>query len=150
MTTVYIKFRHKNDVYAIDPFYEIRSAGELIPPLACGRCGNTLFIPVDLPEGIDVSQSMGDVYRPFPREAPHLVSRGDPELPTLEWNKPLGLDEQRRLKQYHSMVSVGSHGFAMFIEDIRTKPSGRCSCYGNGDKNGQGRAPHKNCWSGMD
>lgn len=123
MKLIYIKFRHKDDIFAIQPGYDLKPPGEFVQPRICGRCGDTLYIPVELPEDAVIQQPMGEAYRPFPIENPGLVIRGEPEPMTLfvPLDKP-SLDEKGRLKRFRGMVFVDDNGFEMMIADVSRQP----------------------------
>ncbi len=118
---LYIKFIEPDDVYAIVPYSPFPPDSPESPKI-CGRCGETLYIPVELSNNIIVEQSLGDIYRPFPKEDPYLVVRSEPDLPTLSVSRNLDRDELQRLKRFRSMTYVGQDGFAMFISDISRTP----------------------------
>lgn len=123
MKTVYIKFRHKDDVYAICPDYDLRmSKDEFVYPKICGKCGNTLYIPVELPEEITFSIPLPDIYKPLPRELPYLAVKSEPELPTLAMFGNISYSEQQRLKRFYSMGFVDSNGFEMLVSGISQQP----------------------------
>lgn len=124
MTLVYIKFRHKDDIYAVSPDYDLRPSGDnFVPPKVCGRCGDTLYIPVELPEGMAIEKSFGDIHVLLPKERPDLVARSAPDSATLfvPLDKPTR-SEIERLKQFPSMVWVGNSGFEMLIDNFSGKP----------------------------
>lgn len=121
MKTMYIRFGHKEDVYAIDTAYNLRP-DEAAPPLICPACGDTLYVPIELPEDITISISMGDIHRPFPIEAPHLVIKGEPDLPTLTAFRSISPSEQQRLQQFPSMVFVDGNGFDMLVNGVSSQP----------------------------
>lgn len=132
MKTVYIKFRHKDDIYAINQSYDLRPPGDdFVPSRICPRCGDTLYIPVEFPEDVEITQPMGEIYRPFPTEKPDFVIRSEPEPITLyvPLQKPHpAFDEfdeikrTERLKRFDSMTFVDANGFEMLIEDISRQP----------------------------
>lgn len=123
MTTVYIKFRSKDDVYAINPSYDLRPPGDdFVPPRICSRCGDTLYIPVELPEGATINQPGSDIVRPLPRELPDLTIRGDSGLPTLAISKSIPAWEEQRLRDFSGMAYVDSKGFEMLIVGISRRP----------------------------
>lgn len=126
---LYIKFRYVDDVYAIQPSYDLKLEGSGPDILrVCPRCGATLFIPTQLPEGAEIVQPRSDVYRPFPIEHPHLAVRGTPEsVITLTWALPVldaweNYDRKRRLKRYISMADVGDDYATMLIEAFSRAP----------------------------
>ncbi len=120
---LYIKFIEPDDIYAVIPFYNSPlPPGAFESPRICGRCGETLYIPVELPDDTKAEQGLGVVYRPLPKEDPYLVVRSEPDLPTLSVSRNLDRDELQRLKRFHSMTYVGQDGFAMFISDVSRTP----------------------------
>ena len=122
---LYVKFIDPDDVYAIDPFYNSPSP-DFEPPKVCGRCGEPLYIPVDLPDDIEIQQPLGEIIKPLPIDNPHLVTRSEPSLPTLFVSKKLDpnddWDEIQRLKRFCNMAYVSKDGFDMLINDISHKP----------------------------
>lgn len=122
MRTIYIKFRHKDDIYAIQPNYDLVPSGEYKPPKTCGRCGNTLYIPVELPEDATINQPAGDILRPLPKELPHLTIREEPQLPTLAVVRSILHPEIQRLKRFSSMAFVDSNGFEILVNGVSNQP----------------------------
>jgi len=122
MKTIYIKFLHENDVYAINPLFDLIPLGDISPPKICSRCGATLYIPLEI-SGNEFSASipMGEVHKPHPIEHPDLVVVSEPDIPTLARKGNLSAFEQVRLKQFPNMSYVGNDGFEMSIADISTK-----------------------------
>jgi hypothetical protein len=120
---VYIKFKHQNDILAINPFYDLRPRGDdFIPPRICGRCSDTLYIPVEMPEDATITIPRGEIYKPLPKEYPSLGIRGEPDLPSLTVIKSLDYSEQQRLRQYRNMHFVDDRGFEMTIVGISEDP----------------------------
>ena len=122
MTLIYIKFRHPNDIYALDPSYDLRPGDAPVPPKVCGRCGDTLYLPVELSEGVEISQPMGDIYRPLPKEKLDLIIRGDAEPITIRVYKNTSYEERQRLKQFAAMTYVNADGFEMLIDGVSLEP----------------------------
>lgn len=119
MRTIYIKFIHKDDVYAICPSYDLRiSNDEFVHPKICGRCGESLYIPIELPKEVIFTIPLPDVIRPLPIELPYLSIKSEPDLPTLAMFGNISYSEQRRLKRFHSMSHVDSNGFEMLVNGV--------------------------------
>lgn len=123
MKTIYIKFRHPNDVYALYPDYDL-SPDDFVPPKICGRCGENLYIPVEFPDSAAIVQPLPDVIRPFPKENPNLIFLSEPESITLEFtpNNKLSFDEQQRLKRFHSVSYVDENNWSMLIDGFSKEP----------------------------
>lgn len=118
MKTLYIKFRHPEDVYAIYPDYDL-SPDDFVPPKVCGRCGDNLYIPVEIPDDVTIVQSRGEVIRPFPKEKPDYIIREiEPEPITMEFTSKdkLSYSEQQRLKSFFGVAYVGEEGFSLLID----------------------------------
>lgn len=119
---VYIKFKHPDDIYAINPTYDLRSGDEFTTPRICPRCGDTLYIPVELPNEAEISQAMGVIHRPFPIDNPSLIIRDDPGPMVLGVYKSISYPEQLRLRQFCSIALVDEKGFEMLIKGVSRKP----------------------------
>lgn len=119
---IYIKFRHPDDVYAINPSYDLSFSGEDPLPKFCPRCGKSLYIPVELPEESSITQAMGNIFRPFPREKPGLIICDDPEPIYLGINRQLSFLEQERLKHFPSIAYVDDNHFDLMIDNYSTEP----------------------------
>lgn len=127
MKTIYIKFRHPNDVYAIHPDYDL-SPDDFIPPKVCGRCGEGLYLPIELPEEVTIVHPLSGVIRPLPKENPHLIYLSEPEHITIEFtpSNKLSFDERRRLKLFPSVGHVDGYydgnSWSMLVDDISGIP----------------------------
>lgn len=129
MKTIYIKFRHPNDIYAIHPNYDL-SPDDFVPPKICGRCGENLYLPVELPESAVIVQPMWDVYRPFSKENPNLISLSEPEPITLEFTSKdrIPYHERFRLKSFYSVSYVDKNSWSMLIDGF-SKDYIKHKCY---------------------
>jgi hypothetical protein len=97
--------------------------GEPEWPIVCGRCGGTLFVAVDLPEGSEISQPAGELLRPYPKDAPNLIARRDPDSATLGVLRHFETKEDmRRFKEAYPVIYVDRDGFTMSIEAFSLKP----------------------------
>jgi hypothetical protein len=123
MKTIYIKFRHHEDIYAIHPDYDL-SPDNFIPPKICGQCGENLYIPVEFLESAVIVQPHSYVIRPLPKENPNLIIRSKPEPITIEFTptNKLSWDEQQRLKRFYSVSYVDENGWAMLIDGYSKNP----------------------------
>lgn len=83
MTTLWIKFANPEDVYKIDPLWNYNGEDWPSDMLVCPLCGGLVHLPVNLPDDAILIKPYGDVYRPLPLEAPHIVVRSDPDLPSI-------------------------------------------------------------------
>lgn len=118
MKIIYIKFLHKNDVFAIRPTFDLIPPGELCPSRICPKCNESLYIPIEIAKNeFSISMPMGAIYKPFPLERPDLITVSEPELPFLSCKKSLSYFEQQRLKQFNSVCYVDDNGFEMLIGD---------------------------------
>jgi len=120
---LYIQFIDKDDIYAVDPFYDSPSPQDSISrPTICGKCAQSLYIPMEVPQDATVEIPQGEVFKPFPTEMPHLIIESKPELTSLSISKNLDYDEIQRLKRFRNMAHVDANGFTMFINDINREP----------------------------
>jgi hypothetical protein len=83
MKTIYIKFFRSDDIYAIDPFYDLDKCNSLYPKV-CEKCGDTLYVPVELSANAVIEQPMGPIRRPYPKEAPNFIFQDTPDPATIE------------------------------------------------------------------
>ncbi len=114
---IYIKFVHKDDVYALDPGYSLKPEGEPSPSLFCPRCGDTLFIPVKLPEDVTVSQPAGEMLRARDMDHKDILIKADQQkLPSIAVYKSIDYTEQARLKDFTGMAFVDDKGFELLIK----------------------------------
>lgn len=129
MKTLYIKFRHPNDVYAIYPDYDL-SPDDFVPPKVCGRCGDTLYIPIEFPTCATIVQPLPNVIRPLPKENPHLIFLSEPEPITIEFipKDKLPYHERQRLKLFPSVSYVDENNWAMLIDGFSKEPI-KHECY---------------------
>lgn len=116
---IYIKFLHKDDIYAINSSYGL--VGEFEPPVVCERCGENIYIPVQF-SNITIIQPMGDVIKPLPTEIPYLTLRTELELPMLEVSRNITYTEKQRLKRFPSICSIDDNSFEMLINDFNHRP----------------------------
>lgn len=125
---IYVRFIHAEDVYFVYPSFGLRPVGEPDIPIVCSRCGGTLYIAIQMPEGADIVQPQADIFRPFPHEKPDWVIRCKPEQTiTLTWALPkldywASHDRKNRFKRNVSMVDVGDDYATMIIKAVSRTP----------------------------
>lgn len=120
---VYIKFKHPEAVYLLEPLYNYQ---EGVPPTQCGKCGGTLYVPITR-DDITITKPMGDLIRPFPKEKPNLVWRSEPESPTIEFPHPS--IEQTKHLGHLGVVGVHDGTMELLIDDWSIHPKECPICF---------------------
>lgn len=116
MRTLYIKFRHQNDIYALYPDYDL-SPDDFVIPKICARCGENLYLPVEFPECANIVQPLPNVIRPKER----FLTEPEPILIEFTPHNKLPYYEKQRIKSFVSVSYVGESSWAMLVEDVSRK-----------------------------
>lgn len=121
---VYIKFRHPDAIYLLDPLYDLQ---EIVLPKTCGKCEENLHVPIDRDFVSTISRGMGDVI--FKRDMLfELVSQSFPEGMVIKSPYRVEAMQRKHLETlgYAGLLMVEEKHIHLSVHDISKEPV-RCT-----------------------
>lgn len=125
--TLYIKFINPRDAELFSPTYFIGNDIQT----HCPKCGNILYLPIeiDTEKKIEINKPMGEIFRPFPREMPHYVTRDEePKISIgFQWSKiRISQETKRYLMNKHAgggLAMIDDNGWIeLQVDGISQEP----------------------------
>lgn len=111
----YIKFLDKRDVFALNAVYDLVPGGEPKPLLVCPRCGDNLYLPVDIDE------KYVSVAIPIPSSGYEFINSSANKI-TVNVIRELSAVQQQRLRQFYNIAYISNGGYALYIDDVSPNP----------------------------